>query len=174
MMRVYEEYDESGTKGLISLDIDNLHIEVHNQSQIVYDFRMYLAVANKKYSIAKAKLERRKASLASEIRLNPSDYGIKPPDFSTQVKETVAASPEIEELENEVIDTKFVIDKLWAALEALSDKSYSIGHAVKLALRNYYADNPITEEERKLIESEDYEEVYDKLNKIMTDRRKKE
>lgn len=170
-MRTYEEYDESKTRNLITLNVDNLPLEVHNMSTIVYDFRMYLAYAQKSHSIAVSKFKRHKSELGAIIRSDPSEYGLSPPNLKDAIDEAVEIDEKTEKLELDVIEKKFVLDKITAACESLSEKSFNLSRAVKLWLRNLYADEPLTSEELKAVESEEYEETYERLAEIMKKRR---
>lgn len=170
-MRVYEEYDETKTRGIITTDIDNLELEFRYMSQMVYDYRMYLAHANYAHSMAAAKWERIKKELSAEIRATPEDWGIKPPNLNDAIKEQVAANKEVIALENDMIEKKLVYDKIFAACEALGEKSFNLSRALKLLLRNYYVDDPLADDERRKIESLGYEEAYEHIAEVMKKRK---
>jgi len=171
-MKVYEDYDESKNRDLVRVDLDNLDIELRNHSLVTYDYGVYLAYANKNYSVAKAKAERRRKELSSEVRADPSEYGLSPPNLKDAIDEWVSSNKEVIELEDDVIEKKLIVDKLVSACNSLQTKSNDIGRGLKLLLRNYYMDNPVPDDVKKRFESMDYEEVYENLAKIMEKRRK--
>jgi hypothetical protein len=173
-MRTYENYDEEKTRTIISLDIDNLEIEVHNLSTIVYDYGIYKSYAYYELARAKAKLDRHKAELSATVRTDPGEYGLSPPNLNDAIKEYVLCNKTTIELEDEWIEKKLVLDKIESACNSLETKGYSLGQAIKIWIRNYYADNPIAGEDKKAIERMDYEEAYEELSKRMKERKEKQ
>ena len=176
-MSKLEEYDESKTRNLVGVDRHNLEVEVSHISTMVYDYGVLQAEAEDIMDKAKVQWQRARKELANLVRSDPGEYGLmaygRGPS-NDQVYEVVDNNQEVIDLEDAYLDSKFVFNKLAAAIEAFNTKRFSLAWALKLWTKNYYADLPVDDKTReRMIDAQSYEGVYEELAKHAKQRREK-
>ncbi|HEC65474.1 MAG TPA: hypothetical protein ENI23_09275 [bacterium] len=131
----------------LKIDEFNLDKEWLNQQNLYFEYASQLAEVRKQLDEAKSQFELVKADLDKAIRTDPQEYGL------VKITETVVASTIVLQSEHmiasqAVIEAKYKVAILDAAVNALDNRRKSLENAVVLWVKNY-SSKPIAPEGAK-------------------------
>jgi hypothetical protein len=107
------------------IDENRLDQEWRRQPQITLQVGVKLADARKEMLEAKAELEEVKATVAKSIRDNPEKYRIVR-ITEGQIEEVLLTQPKYHEANQKLIDAKYLVDLLEAAMTATEHKKKAL------------------------------------------------
>ncbi len=125
---------------ILKIDKDNLDIEWGRQPRLFQEWSEKLANAIYERDKKKQELEELKAELDSDIRKNPSSYGLDKVTESA-ISSTIVRNEKYKEKYDEVIDAVKRVNILTGIRDALEHKKSALKHLTNLFLANYYGTN---------------------------------
>lgn len=133
----------------IRIDPDALDLEWLRQSNLTYRYARLLADARRDNERAKERLELVRATLRADIRKFPENYDMaKPTDVSVDAK--ILECGGYQEALGEFNATRYDMDLIWAAVNAIEAKKTALENLVRLLGMNYFS---APKEPRRLVAS---------------------
>jgi len=130
--KVNDEFD------FFNLDKDRLDEEWVNQPLLYQEYAIKLANARAKHEQAKTELELVTAELDSQIRGNPSVFGIEKTTEGA-ISNTILLQKEYKTAVNDMLELKHTMDVLQAVVYALDHRKKSLENLVELRLADYFS-----------------------------------
>lgn len=125
---------------IANIDKHTLDDEFENHPRTMLVYATKLADANLKLRQAEAQYEETKAEVASAMRTNPTDYGLKDKPSEASIDRELPRDEEIKESHRLVLDCQHKVDLLKAAVNVLRDKKGCLEELAKLHTAAYYGE----------------------------------
>ena len=151
----------------IFIDENQLDIEWLEQSSLMLKYCNHESQMEQNLDIEKTKLDLLKSELDSQIRKNPSDFGVEK-ITETVVLNAVIATEEYQEAYLTYLDVKFERDVAKNAVKAFSQRKDALENLVKLHGQSYFAGPRIPRnisEERQMKQKSSDEKVANRLKR---------
>ena len=151
----------------IFIDENQLDIEWLEQPSLMLKYCNYESQMEQNLDIEKTKLDLLKSELDSQIRKNPSDFGVEK-ITETVVLNAVIATEEYQEAYLTYLDVKFERDVAKNAVKAFSQRKDALENLVKLHGQSYFAGPRIPRnisEERQMKQKSSDEKVANRLKR---------
>jgi len=151
----------------IFIDENQLDIEWLEQPSLMLKYCNHESQMEQNLDIEKTKLDLLKSELDSQIRKNPSDFGVEK-ITETVVLNAVIATEEYQEAYLTYLDVKFERDVAKNAVKAFSQRKDALENLVKLHGQSYFAGPRIPRnisEERQMKQKSSDEKVANRLKR---------
>ncbi len=131
------------------LPIDQFSLEVENcQQPVLYDeVGIWVADVKARSKTAKERIEFVKADLSLKIRKDPKSYGLKEKPTEGAINSVITTNEEYQEAVRNYIDADKLANEASTLLSSVEKRSSSISNLVRLFVRSYYSDRPISNED---------------------------
>jgi hypothetical protein len=137
-MRRKPPNNESQDIGFGELDIYNLHLEWIKQDRLVGYYGAKLAKAKRKYEETHSACKVFEAETGRRIRRKPGRYGVKRLTEAA-IKEVVATELLTSQEHENLIDSKYEVEMLEAAMRRLEHRKKALSDLVYLHSQQYFA-----------------------------------
>ena len=145
----------------VRIDFNNLHENWQNQGETYADYSEEVAKTIRIVDKFKERVRVREATVALEIRSDPSSYGIAKLTDSV-VKDVVTLDERLIELRKDLIKATFEKNILRGSTKSLSQRKTALEWICRLWISNYFAVPNINRDVPKEIVDNLTEEMYNK------------